>query len=211
MRELSDEQLLQRHLQGISACFELLVRRHSQDLFHFLYRLLGSAAAAEDIVQETFLQVHVAAASFDQQRKFRPWLFTIAANKARDLLRGQKRRPEVPLNAQIGWDAEDSQSYSDLLAGPDAKPSIRMEGEERSYQIRQLVGKLPAPLKEVLILGYYHGFAYREMAEILNLPLGTIKSRLHAAVGAFGRLYEQSKGLNLQRRQVRSMQEDAER
>jgi len=185
---LTDEQLLIEYRNGAADRFELLVRRCSQELFHFLYRLLGSPAAAEDIVQETLLQVHLSADRFDAERKFKPWVFTIAANKARDYLRSQKRRPEVPLHALTDPTGGSEATFADLLGGSSVSPSLRIETEERSRNIRKLVSELPAPLKEVLILGYYHGFAYREMAEILDVPIGTIKSRLHSAVAKMGDL-----------------------
>ncbi len=185
---LTDEQLLIEYRSGQVDRFELLVRRCGQELFHFLYRLLGSPAAAEDIVQETLLQVHLSADRFDAQRKFKPWVFTIAANKARDYLRSQRRRPEVPLHALTDPTSGSEATFADLLGGSSVSPSLRIESEERSRGIRKLVGELPAPLKEVLILGYYHGFAYREMAEILDVPIGTIKSRLHSAVAKLGSL-----------------------
>ncbi|MCH8853424.1 MAG: sigma-70 family RNA polymerase sigma factor [Planctomycetes bacterium] len=188
METLTDEQLLIEYRNGAADRFELLVRRCSQELFHFLYRLLGSPAAAEDIVQETLLQVHLSADRFDAERKFKPWVFTIAANKARDYLRSQKRRPEVPLHALTDPTGGSEATFADLLGGSSVSPSLRIETEERSRNIRKLVSELPAPLKEVLILGYYHGFAYREMAEILDVPIGTIKSRLHSAVAKLGLL-----------------------
>jgi RNA polymerase sigma-70 factor (ECF subfamily) len=170
----------------------LIVRRYSQELFHFLYRLLGSAAAAEDICQETFLQVHLAADKFDPGRRFRPWVFTIAANKARDYLRSQKRRPEMPLDARAERSDEDAPSFAALLGDDVEMPALAMEAEELSFRIRRMVEQLPSHLKEVLILGYYHGFAYKDMASILNVPLGTIKSRLHAAVATMAKFYASS-------------------
>ncbi len=182
MNAPTDEELLVEYRSGRTERFELLVRRCGQELFHFLYRLLGSPAAAEDIVQETFLQVHLSVDRFDASKKFRPWVFTIAANKARDYLRSQRRRPEMELDAVPDRSSDGGPTFSDLISGRSVSPSLALETEERSYRIRQLVGRLPAHLKEVLILGYYHGFAYREMADILNVPIGTIKSRLHSAV-----------------------------
>lgn len=192
MNRASDEQLVVEYLSGHGDRFELIVRRYSQELFRFLYRLLGSAAAAEDICQETFLQVHLAAATFDTGRKFRPWVFTIAANKARDYLRSQKRRPEMPLDARAERSDEDAPSFAALLGDDVEMPALAMEAEELSFRIRRLVEQLPSHLKEVLILGYYHGFAYKDMASILNVPLGTIKSRLHAAVATLAKLYASS-------------------
>lgn len=185
----TDEQLLIDYRNGQRERFELLVRRFGQELFHFLYRLLGSAATAEDIVQETFLQVHLSADRFDASKKLRPWLFTIASNKARDCMRSKKRRPEIPLDAAANGFDDSGPSFSDLMIGRSTTPSLAMEREERSYRIRTMVEQLPSHLKEVLILGYYHGFAYKEMAEILDVPLGTIKSRVHSAVAKFGELH----------------------
>ena len=188
MNTLTDEQLLHEHRRGQSERFELLVRRYSQELFRFAYRLLGSPAAAEDIVQETFLQVHLSMERFDVSRRFRPWVFTIAANKARDYLRSQKRRPEVPLDAVADGSSDGGASFSDLLSGRSGGPAVALEREERSSRVRQLVEQLPLHLKEVLVLGYYHGFAYKEMASVLDVPIGTIKSRLHSAVAKMGDL-----------------------
>jgi len=189
----SDETLLTEYRGGRSDRFELLVRRYAQELLHFSYRLVGSAAVAEDIVQETFLQVHLSAEQFDASKRFRPWIFTIAANKARDHLRSRKRRPEIPLDAVPDGTSGDGLSYKALLRAPSAAPFMGMESEERSFLIRRLVDQLPVHLREVLILGYYHGFAYKTMAAILGVPLGTIKSRLHVAVGQFGQLYADSR------------------
>src|SRR5271170_6490263 len=83
----SDEQLMAAYRGGDRDSFVELVKRYERELFHFLARFLGDRTAAEDIFQETFLQVHQSAGTFDADRRFRPWLFTIAANKARDLIR----------------------------------------------------------------------------------------------------------------------------
>ena len=88
-----DEALLRRYLDGDRSAFATLVRRYERELFHFLIRFLGDRAAAEDTFQEAFLQVHESAKTFDLSRRFRPWLFTIAANKGRDLLRSRSRHP----------------------------------------------------------------------------------------------------------------------
>jgi len=186
----TDEQLLAEYLAGRKDRFEVLVRRYTQELYRFLVRLTGSASAAEDIVQETFLQVHISAESFDTRRRFKPWLFTIAANKARDLLRSRTRRPEVPLDAQLEPGNEQARRFADLLADVAADPSEPLQIEEERRLVRQIVEAMPEHLKEVLVLSYYHRFAYKEMAAILDIPLGTVKSRLHAAVAHFARAYQ---------------------
>ena len=189
MNEPTDEELLGEHLAGRGDRFEILVRRYSRELYHFLSRFMGNSAAAEDIVQEAFLQVHLAAASFDPRRRFKPWLFTIAANKARDWLRSRSRRPEMPLDARIGGEAEEGQRFSDVLADLESAPIAELEGQEERELVRSVVRQMPLHLREVLVLAYYHRFPYRDMAEILGVPLGTVKSRLHAAVGHFGKQF----------------------
>ena len=106
--ERTDEQLLLAYRQGDRASFSQLMTRYQRELFHFLVRFLGDRAAAEDVFQETFLQVHQSAEQFDTSRRFRPWLFTIAANKARDLIRSNARRPTNPLQASISPGDDDS-------------------------------------------------------------------------------------------------------
>lgn len=187
----SDEQLLVEHIEGLPDRFELLVRRHSQELYRFLARFTGNATLAEEIVQEAFLQVHLAAVSFDRSRRFKPWLFTIAANKARDLLRSRARKPEVPLDAQVGSGDEDAgQTFRDFMADNAADPVSELEHSEEREQVRDVLARMPEHLREVLVLSYYHQFPYKEIAEVLGVPLGTVKSRLHAAVAHFGRAYK---------------------
>jgi RNA polymerase sigma-70 factor (ECF subfamily) len=186
----TDEQLLAEYLAGQQESFELLVRRHTQELFRFLARFTGSATMAEDIVQETFLQVYLSAESFDRSRRLKPWLFTIAANKARDQLRSRARKPEVPLDAQVGGaGGEEGQRFLDFLADSAQTPAGNMEEQEEREQIRSVLEDMPVHLREVLVLSYYHRFPYKEIADMLEVPLGTVKSRLHAAVAAFGKAY----------------------
>jgi RNA polymerase sigma-70 factor (ECF subfamily) len=169
--------------------FALLVERYSSDLFQFVARFFRNPAMAEDVVQETFIQVYQSAAGFDSSRKFRPWLFTIAANKARDHIRGKTRRREVSISG--GGSTESSEvSYLDFLADETASPGEAMEASEQERIVRDVVNEMPAHLREVLVLGYYQRFAYKEIAEMLDIPLGTVKSRLHAAVANFAAAYK---------------------
>src|SRR2546422_136658 len=97
----SDEKLLADYLGGDRAAFPKLMGRYGDELLHFLTRFLGSRPAADDVFQETFLQVHLSADTFDPQRRFKPWLFTIAANKARDYHRKHNRSSAMSLSASI--------------------------------------------------------------------------------------------------------------
>jgi len=181
----TDEELLTEARGGNVACFRVLVERYQRELFHFLVHFLGDRTAAEDTFQETFLQVYESAGQFDTARRFRPWLFTIAANKARDLMRSQARRPTEPLQALLHPDQENSGSFVDLLKSHDQQPEEALETAELRQRVRQTVASMPDMLREILLLSYFHQFPYKQISDILGIPLGTVKSRLHAAVADF--------------------------
>lgn len=181
----TDEQLLTDYRNGDHASFGRLVERYQRELFHFLIRFLGNRAAAEDVFQEAFLQVHQSADQFDPERRFRPWLFTIAANKARDLMRSQARRPTSPLQASINPGDEDSGQFVDLMQSAAAAPAEPLERQELQQMVHKTVMAMPDHLREILLLSYFHQFPYKQISDILSIPLGTVKSRLHTAVAHF--------------------------
>ena len=187
-RSVSDEALLQRHLDGDGEAFGALVRRYRRELFNFLARFTGDSALADDVFQEAFLQVHVSGPKFDMSRRLKPWLFTIAANKARDALRGRARRQAAPLDAGVGDD--DQGAYVDLMPANVPLPDEASLNLETRLVVQNIVSEMPAPLKTVLLLCYFHEFLYKEIAEMLGVPLGTVKSRLHAALKDFGRRWQ---------------------
>jgi RNA polymerase sigma-70 factor, ECF subfamily len=183
--ERTDEQLLSAYREGEKAAFGQLVQRYQRELFHFLVRFLGDRAAADDVFQETFLQVHQSADQFDPSRRFRPWLFTIAANKARDLIRSQARRPTNPLSASINPGDAESGEFMDLMQSTQAFPDEPIQREELQQLVQRTVMSMPEHLREILLLSYFHQFPYKQISDILEIPLGTVKSRLHAAVAHF--------------------------
>jgi len=192
IHDATDEQLLAYHREGVDGAFDLLVKRYERELYQFLARFVGDRTAADDLFQETFIQVHLAAERFDVTRRFKPWLFAIAASKGRDLLRSNRRQAPAPLSAPI--DGEDGRSFEDLLEA-DAEPVFSvLASRELQEQVRGLVNDMPDHLREVLLLAYFHQFAYREIAEMLSIPLGTVKSRLNAAVGTFARAWKRGPG-----------------
>jgi RNA polymerase sigma-70 factor (ECF subfamily) len=119
------------------------------------------------------------------QRRFRPWLFTIAANKARDLIRSQARRPTNHLQAAINPGDDDSGEFIDLMKSASELPDQPLERKELQQQVQRTVMGMPTHLREILLLSYFHQFPYRQISDILQIPLGTVKSRLHAAVAFF--------------------------
>jgi len=185
----SDENLLAAYRSGQETAFTQLVKRYEKELYNYLLRYLGQPALAEDVFQETFLQVSLSADSFDPKRRFRPWLYTIATNKARDLLRSRLRKHTVQLD-----DTNEDMSTADIwgnLLRDENRPVDILEKKQEVQQVQKIIGEMPQNLREILILAYYNQFSYKEMAEMLDVPLGTVKSRLHAAVAVFARQYQQ--------------------
>ena len=189
----TDEQLLAQHSAGDQRAFSELIGRYQQELFAFLARFVSDSAAADDLFQETFIQVHRNARSFDQNRRFRPWLFTIAANKARDHLRAAGRHSTQSLDSKAGsGHGDESTTFVDLMDSGFAPPQRKLAGAEDVAAVRQVLASLPDHYREVLVMSYFHQFAYKEIAEMLHIPLGTVKSRLHAALATFAKSYKAS-------------------
>ncbi|MBS0189232.1 MAG: sigma-70 family RNA polymerase sigma factor [Planctomycetes bacterium] len=192
MKEVTDEKLFDLFRRGDLGAFRKLMERYKDDLLRFLYRLVGDRTAAEDVFQETFLQIYQSSDTFDIERRFRPWLFTIAANKGRDYLRKKLRRQEVDLLAPVGKDSSDGSGamFVDLLEVDVEKPDAQMDRSERDKLVQQALGGLSPTLKEILLLAYFQRLSYVQIAEELGIPLGTVKSRLHAAVAAFAKRWQ---------------------
>lgn len=190
-QDTTDEQLLSSYRHGDREAFAELVKRYERELFHFLVRFLGDRAAAEDVFQETFLQVHQSAEQFDLERRLRPWLFTIAANKARDLMRQRARRPTNPLEAQISGGADEGGGrFIDLMQASGDMPDEPMQQQEIQQRVQGIVMSMPHHFREILLLSYFHQFPYKQISDMLGIPLGTVKSRLHAAVASFAERWE---------------------
>ncbi len=195
----SDEALFEVYRRGDLGTLRLLIERHQEDLLRFLVRLMGDRQLAEDVFQDAFLQVHQSADTFDATRKFRPWLFTIAANKGRDLLRKKGRRQEVDLHAPVsgpgGGAGEGGRTmYVDLMEIDIPTPGSAIENEERDGLVQRALGDMPYALREILLLAYFQRLSYSQIAAELGIPLGTVKSRLHSAVASFATKWKMANG-----------------
>lgn len=180
---LSDEELLSRYRdQGHDEDFNALVHRYEHELYRYLARYLGDPSLADDVFQNTFLQVHLKRGLYQDGRPVRPWLYAIATHQAVDALRKAGRHPTLSLDQHVDSGEPDASSLIDLLVSDVPGPLSELQGAERRDWIRASVAKLPDALRQTLILAYYQDLKYREIAEILKIPVGTVKSRLHAAL-----------------------------
>jgi RNA polymerase sigma-70 factor (ECF subfamily) len=158
--------LITRAQGGDRWAFNELVRRHRQGVVNVVYRMCGDTNTAEDAAQEAFIRAWQHLPSYRPQSPFRNWVYRIATNAARDVLRREREIIDV----------------DELpLAAPDAGPEATAEGRERSEHVRQAVLSLPSASREVLVLREYEGLSYREIAETLSIPIGTVMSRLNYA------------------------------
>ncbi len=183
--QLSDEALLSRYRDtGRTEDFNTLIQRYQNELYRYLTRYLGDRALAEDVFQNTFLQIHLKRGLYEEGRPVRPWIYSIATHQAVDALRKQGRHPTLSLDQNVNSSSTESDTgrLVDLLTSDEAGPLAELQGQERQEWVRQSIARLPETLRQTLLLAYYDDLKYREIAEILKIPVGTVKSRLHAAL-----------------------------
>jgi RNA polymerase sigma-70 factor (ECF subfamily) len=180
----SDEELLLCYRNtGSREAFEELVRRYQRELYSYLRRYTGDAVLAEDAFQATFLQLHLKCDQFDATARLKPWLYTIATHQAIDAMRKDRRHKMVSLDRKNTSQADDAGSLLEVLEeGRETGPQPQLHAAERRQWVHQAVSELPEHLRCVVVMVYHRGLKYREVADRLSLPLGTIKSRVHTAM-----------------------------
>lgn len=179
----TDEDLLLRYRDvGDPEAFEELVHRYERPLYHYLVRYLHNAALAEEVFQATFLRVHRKCRLFAEGSRVRPWLYRIATNLAIDAMRREGRQQAVSLDEDRATGEVEASKLLSLLESATLSPVEQMEVQERAEWTRHAVDALPDHLRVVLLLVYFEGLKYQEAADVLHVPLGTVKSRLHKAL-----------------------------
>lgn len=173
---LSDEELVSRVLSGEEELFEVLVRRYQTRIHSHVARMVGSRDDALDLCQEIFVKVFQALYRYNPEFKFSTWLFRIAGNAAIDHLR--KRRPKtVPLEQPAPGEAVSSFEYKS--SGLD--PFAELRNTERGQAIARAIAELPPDFRELITLRHFTGLSYEEIAEVKQMPLGTVKNKLFRA------------------------------
>jgi len=159
-------ELITQAQQGDRRAFGELVRRHREGVVNVAYRMCGDANLAEDAAQEAFIRAWQHLPSYRPRSPFRHWVHRIATNVALDMLRRERETVDI-----------DALSLPTLDKGPEAM----VEGKERGERVRQAVLALPPASRAVLVLREYEGLSYREIADTLGIPIGTVMSRLNYA------------------------------
>lgn len=166
----SDQQLVADYLKGDEKSLEILIQQYLKPIYNFVYRYAGNAQDAEDITQDVFMKVWRNLKKFDRQKSFKSWIFTIAKNASIDALKKKKPAPFSEF------------SVIETIADPSPSPNEIFERKEISQMLSLLINKLPLKYREVLFLRYSNGLAFQKIAESLNEPLNTVKSRHRRAL-----------------------------
>lgn len=178
---------------GDRGCFAELVQRYELELYNYLRRYLGDAQMAEDVFQATFLLVHLKCQQFEVGRRFRPWLYAIATNAAIDARRRSKRHRAISLDrGGVHESEQETGKLGDLLVSRDPDPAARLGSCEDGEWVRQSLNELSEQMRSVVHLVYFQGMKYREAAEVLKVPVGTVKSRLNSAVQKLNEIWNRS-------------------
>ena len=180
----SDEELLARLRNGERAEIAPLIKRYERELFGYLRRYVGDDDLADDVFQNTFVQVFLKIKQYEPGRAARPWLYAIATNQAIDALRRRARRAADRPAETVSAPDEEGQARPlfELLPAPGDSPPDEAERTEERERVRAAVGRLPELLRQTVLLVYFQGMKYQDAAEVLEIPVGTVKSRLHAAL-----------------------------
>ena len=175
MNQTSDQTLIDHCLAGRREAFGLLVERYQNRLFHSLLHLLGSTEDAQDAAQEAFVNAFEKLGSFRGQSQFYSWLFRIAFNTAVSSKR-KSRRMSVSLEAR-----RDASGLEPSDDNPTNEPSYAMDVSDRQRLVQQALSELCEEFRTALVLKEMDGMSYEEIADVVDVPLGTVRSRIHRA------------------------------
>jgi RNA polymerase sigma-70 factor (ECF subfamily) len=177
----TDEELMLQYKDGDKDAFEILYRRYEKPVLTLIYRMVIDASEAESLCQETFYRVVKARKRYRATAQFKTWLFQIALNLSRDRLRRMKHRAHLSLNAPIHSQKEGGPELQDRLSDPNPSAAANLESGQLESLVKAAIASLPEEEHLVVVLKEYQGMLYSEIAEVMNCPIGTLKSHNHRA------------------------------
>ncbi len=176
-----DKALAAQAAAGRESAFRELLQRYERPVFSVVYRMVRDRALAEDLSQETFIRAFRAIDKYNPSYKFSSWIFKIAHNLTIDHLR-RKRIDTVSLQGSHHAMTEEAQARTQpVVESRDERPDAYVENKELGSQIESAIGRLRPHYREVTLLRHVEGYSYNEIAEIMDLPLGTVKTYIHRA------------------------------
>jgi RNA polymerase sigma-70 factor (ECF subfamily) len=179
--QLDDRELATLAAKGRELAFRELLSRYERPVFSLIYRMVRNRALAEDLSQEAFVRAFNAIGSYKTSYKFSNWIFKIANNHTIDHLRKRKLDTVSIDGSPHAQTAEEASQSRLVVESTDETPLEYVEHKELGSQIERAVGELREEYRTVILLRHVEGYAYEEIAEIMDLPLGTVKTYLHRA------------------------------
>jgi RNA polymerase sigma-70 factor, ECF subfamily len=173
-----DRLAMARLAEGRDAALNELMDRHGERLYHFLLRLLQNETEAADLAQEAFVRIYQNRHKFNTSQRFTTWLFTIAANLARDRMRWRGRHPTVSMDAENPVTGHD---YREILPDAASTPSEDLEKRELANQVREAIAQLPEDQRNALILSEYENASAADIATILRCSSKAVENKLYRA------------------------------
>ena len=181
LQSLSDQQVVELARAGKEVAYRELLHRYERPVFSLIYRMVRDRAASEDLAQETFIKVLNALDSYRPEYRFSSWIFKIANNAAIDHLRRRELNTLSLDGAPDAVTASEVQSTAPQATDHGPSPLAELESRELGTAIEQAVAKLRPDYRACILLRHVEGRAYEEIAEALDLPLGTVKTYIHRA------------------------------
>jgi RNA polymerase sigma-70 factor (ECF subfamily) len=179
----SDSELMERFRDGDEDAFRALAQRFQRPLVNFFYRLTWDRFMAEDYAQEVFARIVRARAGYRPEARFRTWLFRIAKNYWIDRYRERKNAPRMSsLDQPVRQDEGKPITLEDTVEGPSPRPEDEARRKEIAQAVKRAVARLTEEQRLVFVLSENQGLKYAEIADVLEIPVGTVKSRMHSAV-----------------------------
>ncbi len=185
--EVDDRVYVRRALDGDDAAFAVLVRRYERGLYNVAYRMVRDAELAKDLTQDIFIRVHGALAKYDPVYPFTSWIYRVASNLCIDHIR-RKKLKTVSLDAPVSLG--DDETVTRDVEDPGQDPEGELLETDRARLLREALDDLPEAHRLVLLLRHQRDLSYDEIALTLDLPLGTVKARIHRAREALRKVLE---------------------
>lgn len=178
---LTDQEIVAQAREGREAAYRELIRRYERPVFSLILRMVRDHQLAEDLAQETFIKALNAIASYRPEFKFSSWIFKIANNAAIDHLRRRELDTLSIDGAPHATSAEDIEATALQVGDKSESPLAELEARELGSAIERAIGRLRPEYRSCIMLRHVEGMAYEEIAQLLDLPLGTVKTYIHRA------------------------------
>jgi RNA polymerase sigma-70 factor (ECF subfamily) len=181
LASLSDQEVVLQAREGLEAAYRELIRRYERPIFSLIYRMVRDRALAEDLSQETFIKALNAIDSYRPEYKFSSWIFKIANNAAIDQIRRRELDTLSLDGSPHATTLDEIEATALQVSARGLSPLEALESSELGGQIEQAIGRLRPEYRSCILLRHVEGLAYEEIAELMNLPLGTVKTYIHRA------------------------------